>query len=620
LGEKEGFLPGMETTILLTTINRIGGLMQVGFGEAGASMIAKNLADSSGGQLNFMGGGTMIKSIFGFCDVRQFTDTTECLQEEVMLFVNRIAFILHDIVVQCSGAANKNIGDAFLLAWKLDDKMPEREVTALADQALLAFCKTLVELARYQKFICNFSPAATERLAKRFPDYQVRIGSGLHVGWAIEGAIGSNRKIDASYLSPHVNFTEFLESSTKEYGVPLLFSEPFYNLLSPPVKKYCRQVDRIRRSMGEDPVGLFVYDFDMTIDWNDGVRLMRRAALEIPGESGRTGLVNRNDARRVSDAARTANDAARRSSNARRLSDSRKATGDQIVRERRASNGLLHTQRHTSRLHLDGLTPTSRHSQLHLQLDGVGQTLRHPSRLQVAQRDKPKPATGASPWHVVDVEAQDVFYEDDDRMSHPPIRGSGSGSGKHSSVRSVRHNQSTRSGVGGSTIRQGAHSGQPLRTGSGSTSRKISVTPEAAAILSRMQSLRATTGKLVEQISHLVHASRDNSSKVASLEESNIPKIALPSEYTTDIWDVDLDLVECRHLITESFRQQWDKGIQAYIKGDWQKARDIFHETATLSNGDEDGPSSFLINVIDHHGGTKPANWAGYRMEQGGEY
>jgi hypothetical protein len=76
--------------------------------------------------------------------------------------------------------------------------------------------------------------------------------------------------------------------------------------------------------------------------------------------------------------------------------------------------------------------------------------------------------------------------------------------------------------------------------------------------------------------------------------------------------------VECRHLITEAFRQQWDKGIQAYIKGDWQKARDIFHETVTLPNGHEDGPSKFLINVIDHHGGTKPANWAEYRVDEDG--
>ena len=150
-------------------------------------MIAKNLEDAKDGQMNFLSGGTMINSIFGFCDVRQFTDTTECLQEEVMLFVNRIAFILHDIVVQCSGSANKNIGDAFLLAWKLDNNLSDRQVTSLADQALLAFCKTLIELSRHQRFICNFSEAATERLTRRFPDYEVRIGSGLHVGWAIEG-------------------------------------------------------------------------------------------------------------------------------------------------------------------------------------------------------------------------------------------------------------------------------------------------------------------------------------------------------------------------------------------------------------------------------------------------
>ena len=95
--------------------------MRVGFGEAGADVISKNLSNANGGQLNLVGGGSMITSIFGFCDVRQFTDTTECLQEEVMLFVNRIAHILHGIVAQCAGSANKNIGDAFLLVWKFDN-------------------------------------------------------------------------------------------------------------------------------------------------------------------------------------------------------------------------------------------------------------------------------------------------------------------------------------------------------------------------------------------------------------------------------------------------------------------------------------------------------------------
>lgn len=35
-----------------------------------------------------------------------------------MVFVNEIAEIVHGIVDQHCGSANKNIGDAFLLVWK----------------------------------------------------------------------------------------------------------------------------------------------------------------------------------------------------------------------------------------------------------------------------------------------------------------------------------------------------------------------------------------------------------------------------------------------------------------------------------------------------------------------
>lgn len=36
-----------------------------------------------------------------------------------MIFVNTIASIVHGNVDKYGGAANKNIGDAFLLVWKL---------------------------------------------------------------------------------------------------------------------------------------------------------------------------------------------------------------------------------------------------------------------------------------------------------------------------------------------------------------------------------------------------------------------------------------------------------------------------------------------------------------------
>jgi len=61
-------------------------------------------------------------------------------------------------------------------------------------------------------------------LNKRMPNYQVKLGLGLHMGYAIEGAIGSYFKIDASYLSPNVRMSERLESATKHYGVGLLIS------------------------------------------------------------------------------------------------------------------------------------------------------------------------------------------------------------------------------------------------------------------------------------------------------------------------------------------------------------------------------------------------------------
>lgn len=71
------------------------------------------------------------------------------------------------------------------------------------------------------------------------------MGFGLHVGWAIEGAIGSEYKIDASYLSHNVNMASRLEAATKQFGVPLLMSEAFFDILSPTTKRRVRQIDTV---------------------------------------------------------------------------------------------------------------------------------------------------------------------------------------------------------------------------------------------------------------------------------------------------------------------------------------------------------------------------------------
>lgn len=65
------------------------------------------------------------------------------------------------------------------------------------------------------------------------PHYKVKMGFGLHLGWAIEGPIGSIYKIDASYLSPNVNMASRLDAATKQFGVNLLISGDLYDNLSP---------------------------------------------------------------------------------------------------------------------------------------------------------------------------------------------------------------------------------------------------------------------------------------------------------------------------------------------------------------------------------------------------
>jgi len=58
------------------------------------------------------------------------------------------------------------------------------------------------------------------------------MGFGLHVGWAIEGAIGSYFKVDASYLSPNVNMAARLEAATKIFDTPILISGNLRDILS----------------------------------------------------------------------------------------------------------------------------------------------------------------------------------------------------------------------------------------------------------------------------------------------------------------------------------------------------------------------------------------------------
>lgn len=86
------------------------------------------------------------------------------------------------------------------------------------------------------------------------------MGFGLHVGWTIEGPIGSEFKIDSSYLGANVNMSSRLEGATKQYGIPILISGDIYDLMTLKNKQNLRQIDKVFVKEGEKPMSLYTVD------------------------------------------------------------------------------------------------------------------------------------------------------------------------------------------------------------------------------------------------------------------------------------------------------------------------------------------------------------------------
>ena len=187
------------------------------------------------------------------------------------MFVNQIAEITHSQVDKYGGSANKNIGDAFLLVWKFKKTVDfqifeagamhkySNENSQVADLSLLSFLKVI---AKINKFTHILEYRNNKALNDRMPNYKVKMGFGLHQGWAIEGAIGSMHKIDASYLSPNVNMASRLEAATKQYGVSLLISGELHDVLSDSIKRICREIDTVTVKGSIKPTRLFTVDIN----------------------------------------------------------------------------------------------------------------------------------------------------------------------------------------------------------------------------------------------------------------------------------------------------------------------------------------------------------------------
>ncbi len=271
-----------EVSVIKAAIIKISALLAISFGEAGGEIIKKNI--TSGQDLNPRLKGKKKTAIFGFCDIRQFEEINLALEEKTILLINDIADIVHSSVDRFGGSTNKNIGESFLNVWKFYNETPVRDkegnvtmqkkdnlleidpsnpmVAITADQSALACLRIIMKINKNFN-ILNYRQ--NEEILKRIPDFKLNMGFGLHIGYGIEGAVGSTYKIDASYLSPNVNIAARLETATRQFGLSLLISGPLYNLFSKDMKHICRFIDCVYVKGSEQPLDLYTVDVNLNI-------------------------------------------------------------------------------------------------------------------------------------------------------------------------------------------------------------------------------------------------------------------------------------------------------------------------------------------------------------------
>lgn len=294
--------------VIESETNRIKKILLRGFGRAAEFVFSKIFSINNKFDFSLFKKTRSVYCIFGFCDIRRFTDVSEVLGKTVISFVNQIAEIVHSEVVSARGGLNKNVGDAFLVVWVLesdnshvdlytdpnisedeliklsniessslkdlnktennDDVLEKadkfyrnklnRQNSKLSELALISFGKIMLQLTINEEIQkVNNDPVIKSKL----PDFVVKIGFGLHAGRAIEGGIGSFYKLDMAYIGQTVTIATQLEALTKEYKVSILFTQSLVNLIqSTRIKSLCREVKSIKLMPSDKIIRLYTID------------------------------------------------------------------------------------------------------------------------------------------------------------------------------------------------------------------------------------------------------------------------------------------------------------------------------------------------------------------------
>jgi len=147
--------------------------------------------------------------------------------------------VMADIILKHNGTIDKYIGDAIMAFWGAPVKTDNH-----AEQAVLAGQEMLEGLKEVNRI-----------LKERGFQHEIKIGVGINTGTATIGNIGSEKKKNYTVVGDPVNLASRLESITKEYKTPLLFSEYTYDRIKDKIP--CKLVGNVTVKGREQSVDIY---------------------------------------------------------------------------------------------------------------------------------------------------------------------------------------------------------------------------------------------------------------------------------------------------------------------------------------------------------------------------
>lgn len=179
-----------------------------------------------------------------FCDIRSFTNISECNKPETVVgFLNRYFTIMCRVIKKYGGTVDKFMGDAIMALFGAP--------VSYEDNCRRAVCaaqemRTQLDSIELGDLIL---PAGMK----------FNIGIGIHYGDVIVGSIGSEDKTDYSVIGDNVNLASRLEGLTKTYGTMILVSQAVKDDIKDDTFIY-RHLDNVKVKGKEHPVPIYAVD------------------------------------------------------------------------------------------------------------------------------------------------------------------------------------------------------------------------------------------------------------------------------------------------------------------------------------------------------------------------